>query len=126
MDTLGWRAIGYHFGIELLNDQYEIFLGRLPHEKGAHCKAAGMNDHSIGVCLVGEFDSKPVPQQQLEKCISLTRYLMYAYKIKRENVIGHREVEPKKSCPGWKLDLDEFRKRLVDIPDDDKCFVSHV
>jgi N-acetylmuramoyl-L-alanine amidase len=121
-DTLGWSNIGYHYGIELVNETYETFLGRLPDERGAHCKAAGMNDHSIGVCMVGDFDGRAVPEKQMAKCINLIRYLMKAYSIKKDNVIGHREVEPKKTCPGLRVDMDEFRSKLSD----QVCAITHV
>ena len=110
--TLGWSDIGYHYGIERVNDQYEILLGRLSSIQGAHCRAAGMNRKAIGICCVGAFNNSPPPQIQFDKCVGLVRHLMDLHNIPKENVIGHREVESTKTCPGTKFDMESFRDSL--------------
>lgn len=108
----GWDDIGYHYGIELVKDQYEILLGRLSNITGAHCKAAGMNKKAIGICCVGEYDNSTPPQMMVNKCINLVQHLMELHRIPKENVIGHYEVEPHKTCPGTRFNMEAFRAAL--------------
>jgi N-acetylmuramoyl-L-alanine amidase len=106
----GWREIGYHFGIEMVGDSYEIFLGRFASEDGAH--TLGMNQKSIGVCCIGNFDLAPPPKELLEKLKKLVRWLMMVYDIPRETVLGHTDFASYKSCPGIMFDMEKFRVSL--------------
>lgn len=108
----GWSDIGYHFGVELVGDEYEILAGRMADKQGAHCRAGGMNNRSIGVCCVGDYDNENPPEEMIKKCLVLTRYLMRTYGIKSDRVLGHRELEPAKTCPGAKFDMELFRAML--------------
>lgn len=106
-----WNAIGYHFGVERVNDHIEILFGRMPNRDGAHCWQDGMNKKSVGICVVGNFDEVKVPRSQWYATLRLVKWLMEAYNIPKEKVDGHRIYAPK-SCPGEKFDLDEFRGML--------------
>jgi N-acetylmuramoyl-L-alanine amidase len=110
--VLGWDDIGYHFGVERVGEDFEVLLGRLPNIHGAHCKAAGMNGKSLGICCVGSFSGESVPEQQWLLALRLARYLMAAYMIPADKVIGHREVEAAKTCPGAWFNMDKFRGEL--------------
>jgi len=114
----GWASIGYHFGIELLRDQYEILLGRSLLMDGAHCKEKGLNRNGIGICLVGDFDIAPPPEEQLELALKLCEWLCVEFEIPPSRVIGHREAAPWKTCPGLKFPLEEFRTRLAERLDE--------
>lgn len=107
-----WLDIGYHFGIELVNGEYEVLAGRMMNESGAHCTQSGMNRKSIGICLIGNFDLGPPSQAQWDLTVRLVRSLMDVIGIRRENVFGHREFAGYKSCPGKCFDLDAFRGEL--------------
>ena len=117
-----WEDIGYHFGVELIGDEYEILLGRMPDQEGAHCRELHMNTFGIGICMVGNFDTGPPHPYQMDKTVELVRHLMRAHHIPRENVIGHREagllagydwrLGQYKSCPGSFFDLNHFRSYL--------------
>ena len=111
-ETLNWSDIGYHFGVEQVGEGFEMLTGRMPDRQGAHCRAAGMNTKAIGVCCVGDFEVNAPPTGQLELCLELVRYLMRQFNIPKENIIGHREVESKKTCPGSAFDLERFRSLL--------------
>lgn len=110
--TMGWRDIGYHYGVERVGDYYEILLGRLPDETGAHCRERNMNDSSLGVCCVGNFDLAAPPPEQFHKCLNLVRHLMSLYKISADKVLGHGELATYKSCPGKLWDMGFFRSLL--------------
>ncbi len=105
----GWRDIGYHFGIELVESGYEILAGRMLDQPGAH--TVNMNQKSIGVCFVGNFDLEPPPAAALELGASLVRALCAVFGIPFENVRGHRDYAAK-SCPGKLFDLAAFRKSI--------------
>jgi len=117
-----FRDIGYHYGIELVGDYYEILWGRAPDETGAHCRNARMNHIGIGICVVGNYDEIEPPQGAMDKLDYLVKHLMSQYEIPWSNVIGHRDaglMDGKdwekgefKSCPGVKFPLNEFRKSL--------------
>lgn len=107
-----WSGIGYHFGIESIDRHVEILLGRPWLDQGAHCKAKEMNHRSIGVCFVGNYDSKPVPRRMWQAGIRLCATLMESFAIPSIKVVGHREVDGSKTCPGENFDLREFRKTL--------------
>lgn len=115
VNECAWGEIGYHFGIESIQDQswaephYEILFGRMPDKDGAHTK--GRNSDSIGVCVVGDFDSNPPPEGQWNAALSLVRWLMGVYGIPKEKVWGHRDWA-QKTCPGTKWNMDEFREQL--------------
>jgi len=109
---LGWRDIGYHFGIEQIGEGYEILLGRMMNEVGAHCRQRAMNRRSLGICFVGNFDIVPPPAEQWDMGLKLVRCLMNVFDIPRENVRGHREFAPYKSCPGKRFSMELFRWQL--------------
>jgi len=124
-ETMGWRDIGYHFGIELIGDNpppsplnlrgelkggYEILVGRPLDQEGAHC--VGMNQKAIGICFVGNFDESEVPPEQWKKGIELVRSLLKLLDIPIRYVVGHRDYAAK-TCPGKLFDMDLFRKELA-------------
>jgi len=128
INTLGWKDIGYHFGIEKVNNEYEIIIGRDILETGAH--TYGLNSVSIGICLIGNFDNDEVPNEQLSKALKIVRSLMKIFNVPIECVIGHREIyvlcEQKiinktpdiinqnlKTCPGLKFSMNYFRELLA-------------
>ena len=109
---LGWRDIGYHFGVELLRGDYEILMGRMMTDSGAHCPQGGMNGKSLGVCFIGNFDEAPPATGLWKLGIKLVSSLCSIFDIPRDHVGGHREYNPAKTCPGKLFDLDVFRTDL--------------
>lgn len=107
------RDIGYHFGIELINNQYEILVGRQLNETGAHTK--GHND-SIGICVVGNFDIEEMREPAYNKLYDLVDGLTTVLNIPITNIKCHRDFAPK-SCPGVKFPyqrlLNDLTKRTV-------------
>ena len=118
----GWDDIGYHYVIDngkikpnyhldCMNGAVEV--GRPidgdmiveSGEKGAH--AYGYNSDSIGICLIGKENFTP---NKIVKLINLVSDLMTKFEIKSENVRGHYELDPRKTCPN--IDMDAFRKLL--------------
>jgi N-acetylmuramoyl-L-alanine amidase len=107
---LGWRDIGYHYGIELINKNFEILLGRMEGTTGAHTR--GYNRNSIGICLVGNYDIADVPDSKWKLTQKLVKNICLRYDINADNVLAHREVASYKSCPGNRFDIDKFRFEL--------------
>ena len=110
--SLGWRTIGYHYGIELVGDDYEILVGRMMNKSGAHCKQWGMNYRSLGICCIGNFDKSPVPQRQWQLCLALVRSLVDILQLSVDNVYGHNAFANYKTCPGINWSMSEFRSEL--------------
>ena len=100
IETNGWKDIGYQFGIELINDHYEILIGRRPDLIGAH--TIGQNDQSIGICVVGNFDVDPVTEDIKDALQKLLVWLMPLYRISSKEIHGHCEYAAK-TCPGKNL-----------------------
>lgn len=106
-----WSDIGYHFGIELVNDHYEILAGRMLDTHGAHTR--GANAVGIGICCVGNFDLAPPPEEQFKLAVKLTKSLMKVFKIPRGHVHGHNHFANWKSCPGTLFDMQKFKRSIV-------------
>lgn len=108
-----WVDVGYHAGIELVNDAYKVSVGRSLRLIGSH--VAGLNAQAIGICHVGNFDVATPPMALWDVSILLTVDLMRWFSVPLVRVIGHREAyahlgQPKKKeCPGIKWDLDQYR-----------------
>jgi len=105
---MGWQDIGYHYGIELLRDDYEILIGRMANETGAHTK--GYNKDSIGICFIGNFDLIVPPKEAWQLGLKLVRFLCKTYNINKTDIYGHRDFNSNKTCPGNLFDIDKFKK----------------
>lgn len=119
---LGWKDIGYHFGVERIGPRVEALRGRPLTMEGAHTKEAGMNRAGIGVCVVGNFDAVAPEEDVWGTTVSLVRDLCEAFTIPVGHVIGHREAGLMagfdwrkgqfKTCPGRMFDMDAFRQAV--------------
>ncbi len=102
VNTNRWRDVGYHFGIEKVNTNYECLVGMPLNEKGIHCK--GMNSKAIGICCVGNYDLiEPENKMLTLLAYRVIRPLMYIYSIPIENIVFHNEYSSK-TCPGRMFD----------------------
>lgn len=104
--VFGWDDVGYHFviGNGTHSGDGEVETGRPLGAVGAH--ARGHNDRSVGVCLVGDFNSSRPSTLQLETGKRLIADLMRRFSLEKGRVIPHREVEGcKTECPGKNLSV---------------------
>ena len=107
MDKQAWSDIAYHF---VIAPDGTTYAGVDPLVRGTHCGGtppAGAsrvfgNTGSIGVCLIGNFDSETVPVPAWNALISLLDGLKAKYRIPDADVFGHFEAwtVPPKTCPG--------------------------
>lgn len=93
--------IGYHWGVELINDRYEILMGRRPDTMGDH--TFGQNRNSIGICVVGNYDIDPVSLSLKAELNKLLTWIIIEYSIPSSQIFGHCEFTINKSCPGKNL-----------------------
>jgi len=117
METNGWRAIGYHLGVEMISgvtSRYELLAGRPLTWSAAAAKEQRMNSRGIHVCFVGNYDEKQPPAEMLAFALPHLAAIcdLAGIQVDRRHVIGHREVAPYKSCPGKLFDMDEFVRLL--------------
>jgi len=103
----GWRdGLGYHFviGNGSGSGDGEVEIGGRWRRQitGAHARTddGRYNRFGVGVCLVGHLDhSRPTPQQ-MASLRELVRFLQAEYRIPRGRILGHRDANPDRTCPG--------------------------
>lgn len=106
-----WRKIGYHRLIELVGDEVECIVGRGDHESAAACPQGEMNERAFHVCLIGDFDQAPpsdaMVRVAIERAVAPWRMM---HGIPVEKIMGHRDFNSLKTCPGRQFDLELFRE----------------
>lgn len=110
----GWRDIGYHY---VVRRSGLVEVGRYENgdsvlegaEIGAH--VAGNNADSLGICWVGRDKIAPAQKAALLK---LLKHLMSLHGVEVDNVLGHGELNPAKTCP--RLDMAGIRLALRSMP----------
>lgn len=114
-----WNGLGYHFLIDngtlgKGDGQIEVSPRWIKQQKGAHCKAGGMNDTGIGVALVGNFDEGLPTAKQMQSLARLIRELTHYYRIPAKNIVGHGDVPGAKTdCPGKRFPWAELQRLLA-------------
>jgi|FLOH01.1.fsa_nt_gi hypothetical protein len=94
-----WGDIGYHY---LIDPEGRIYEGRRLAWRGAH--VAGLNDHKIGVCLLGNFDLTTPTTASLATLERLLDDLRTRNQIPRARVSYHTAIATNATqCPGRNL-----------------------
>lgn len=116
----GMDELGYHFvvgnGTDTRNGQIEVGP-RWPKQKhGAHTRVAGdatnkYNNHGIGICLVGDFDTTRPSQAQINSLIYLTKGLMDYTGLPPSAVHYHKDFKPT-DCPGRYFPYKQFEQAI--------------
>jgi len=104
-ETNGWIEIGYHYGIELVGDSYEVLVGRPENIAGAHCK--GLNALSIGICFIGNFDIAAPSDEMMIRATEVFYPILRRLVITPEDIHPHSAYAPK-SCPGTMFPMARF------------------
>lgn len=97
VESNGWRDIGYHFVVELVEGQYLAIAARPLYMVGAHCP--GHNSTAIGVCLVGNFVEHGPPQEQVDCAARLIAGLCRILEIPVARIRPHSTFR-NTECPG--------------------------
>ena len=128
IEILKYIDVSYNYGIEFINNKLAIHEGRPELTFGAH--TWGFNKRSLGILVMGNFDLAKPPKNLLFLTASLCRELQRKYSIPKHKIIGHRESYKilehedikipdriyRKTCPGTKFNLEEFREKLLNSP----------
>ena len=95
----GWAGIGYHY---VIRKNGTIERGRPRDTVGAHCY--GENWHSVGVNLVGNFETAWPTDAQVDAAELLVARLcmMYGLRPGEDTIKGHRDFNAT-ACPGQHL-----------------------
>jgi N-acetylmuramoyl-L-alanine amidase len=110
-NSLGYVDVGYHYGIEKINNQWAIITGRPEDQVGAHTKQEKMNYKSIGICVVGNFDKEHPNPEALSLLEMLCIDLCKRYNIPASNIVPHSKYA-NKTCPGKLFPMDKLRKSV--------------
>lgn len=97
----GFKDIGYHYYI---TRDGTVHSGRPLEQVGAHCR--NHNRHSIGICYEGGLDAQgrvadtrtPAQKDSLQRLVAELKE-----RFPRVLVVGHRDLDPGKGCPGYNV-----------------------
>ena len=108
------NGLAYHFVIcNGTNGSYdgkvEVGARWLRQIKGGHVKSKTFNANSIGICVVGNFETKHPSKKQIASLIELIDYLKNKTLRGRPKFKVHRELE-KTVCPGKNFPVAKLHK----------------
>lgn len=113
----GWLDIGYHAGVELVQsgdyEYYEVLFGRPWSRPGAHTQFH--NSDSLGICFVGNYDTEEPPEAMLKAGAMIIAEWMKWFRIDAEQIKGHRDFTPFKTCPGTLFDIEKLKEQISQI-----------
>ncbi len=114
------NGMAYHFvignGTSTGNGQIEVGDRWRRQINGGHVHSDYLNNISLGICLVGDFNRDQPTRAQLESCEELIRYLWQRCgKVDRHDIVvrPHREMNPPRwptDCPGDVFPYSWFRR----------------
>lgn len=115
----GYASLGYHFIVgngHGLGDG-AVFVGSRwnRQQPGAHVSGANgpwMNEHAIGICLVGNGDRRSFTDRQVRELVGLVRRLQQTLGIAATDVVLHSDVAQTGS-PGRFFPTAEFESQLL-------------
>ncbi len=104
----GWDGLGYHFvignGHGSGDGEVEVGFRWQQQREGAHAGNEVMNQHGIGICLVGDFTKRRPTNAQVRSLQRLSDFLSAYCSIPSPNIRYHRDVRDKDRggtlCPG--------------------------
>lgn len=110
VNNMGWSDNPYHYGIEFVNGKVKRSIGRSENTVGAHCSQGDMNGHSIGVCVIGNWDKVAPPAEIVDEVVKLCKEI----RARHGNlpIEPHTKYAPYKTCPGASFPLNEVRMRV--------------
>ena len=109
----GFTQIGYH---KVVEGDGKIVDGRPESSQGAHAK--GANLETLGVCVVGEFETEMPSQKQIDSLVKVLTDWCKKYKLNSTSIYGHYNVPggtTDTSCPGknMKLKLSVVKQKVT-------------
>ena len=113
------NGLAYHFVIDNGTDgkpdgNIETGPRWINQMQGGHCRQPCINEHGIGICLVGNFDEDHPTSAEMRSCAKLVAYLMRTYHIAPDHVIGHNDTKPT-DCPGRYMSVASVRAMAMAI-----------
>ncbi|MBG31159.1 MAG: hypothetical protein CMI31_14350 [Opitutae bacterium] len=113
------NGLAYHFvisnGSRKAKDG-EIYIGgRWKNQfDGGHVKRLQWNKESIGICLIGNFETRRPTAAQLKSLEGLCRYLAAKTGIPDSKITSHKCLHPGHTvCPGKHFSLKDLLKKLA-------------
>jgi hypothetical protein len=112
----GWEGgLGYHFvignGSGSGDGEIEIGAHWVRQEQGTHVR--NHNQGSIGICLVGDFESRAPTEAQMQALTDLVRCLLGLCRLTPNDIRTHRDLADT-LCPGRHFPTEAFLKRLAE------------
>lgn len=111
------NGLAYHFlignGRGMGNG--EIFISKRWKQQldGGHVKSHELNQTSIGICLVGNFEKSRPNMAQMKSLEALVRYLMRITKLPSSSVTTHKIIHPNHTlCPGKRFPTKKFKAAI--------------
>jgi len=105
MNELHWLDVGYHAGVELVDDDWFAIMGRPWDMDGAHTQ--GQNAWSLGLCFVGNFDEVEPDNDMLLTGAQVVKLWRKLYGIPLSDIHKHSEYA-NKTCPGSMFPFSKF------------------
>ncbi len=111
------NGLAYHFvignGTNGTGDG-EIEIGQrwMRQIHGGHVRNLALNEVSVGICLVGNFEKRKPTAKQMTSVHNLTQFLQRELLFNRPKVYGHKDLE-QNLCPGKFFPLKAYRARFA-------------
>lgn len=111
------HGLAYHFvignGQDSGNGEIEIGNRWLRQLHGGHVRKAYVNEHGIGICLVGNFENHAPTQKQKTALIGLVNYLNTEVISRKTQFAVHKEIDRNHTvCPGRHFPISEMHRRF--------------
>lgn len=116
IEVRGWNDIGYHRVGERVGTKIVFRQGRNYNVDGAHCP--GMNARSIGICIVGNFETGPMDEAMKFAVITEVHDRMIQFDVPVEKVLMHRTAALPghgTACPGRYFPYEEIIEALKNV-----------